>query len=300
MSHFCFNDCFPKTFSNDEVITAFQNSIKEYSVLKEKYGDKITGILTNGIPEKISVSSSLTLHQAIFLLDRDYKITALTNFNKYPIDLFLEVDDDELLKEEFFVIVGEEKFDGLNARISFLNNGILFSFGVHEDIRKDEITIHQENGSQSTIRNQFGLNTNTASLILSIDNHIAQSLVGFTKFLNIFSDPFYFKSLKSEFESFPVNCQNAIIDGFTQAGLRKLNSNFAADGNLIKDVTPEKEKQIKVYELRIFEPVAIRIYFYEDGNRIFLAKIKKKPSKKTQSNDINGSKLLIKELIKLN
>lgn len=299
MCHFCFNECFPISFTDDEVITSFQNSIKEYSILKKKYGDKITGILTDRLPEKIPVTLTLTLHQAITLLDRDYRITALTNFNKYPIDFFLKSDDDELLEGNFFINVGEEKFDGINAQISFLNNGILFSFGLHDDIRKDEITIYQENKLHSAIRNLFGHTTNTASLILSINNHLAQSLDGFAKFLNIFSDPIYFKSLKSDFESFPLNCQNAIIDGFSQAVLRKLNTNFASDGKLIKDVTPEKEKNVQVYELRIFVPVAIRIYFYEKGNRIYLAKIKKKPSKKTQSNDIKVSNSLIKELIKL-
>lgn len=96
-----------------------------------------------------------------------------------------------------------------------------------------------------------------------------------------------------------MNCQNSIIADFSRAIDRNLDTRFSADGELIKDVTPDKEKSIKVYELRVFEPIAIRIYFYENGNEIYLAKIKRKPPKKSQSNDIKSSKSLIKELIKV-
>lgn len=301
MNHFYFNECFPKTFTDDEIVKSFQKTIKEYSILKDKFGEKVTGILTDRSPNKITVSPALDLLQAINLLERNYKVIALTNFNKYPIDHIFDIEQNpELFEEQFTIKVGDDTFDALNAQISFLNNGILFSLGLHEDIRKNEIDIYQATGESSLINNQFGESENTASLIAIINKHLAQSLVGFSKFLNLFDTPKFFKSLKSEFESLPLNCQNSIIDEFSKAIDRKLDTKFAADGNLIKDVTPEREKSIKVYELRVFDPIAIRIYFYESGNEIYLAKIRRKPPKKSQSNDIKASKSLIKELIKVN
>lgn len=300
MNHFYFNECFPKTSTDDEAVKSFQNTIKEYSILKDKFGEKVTGILTDRSPDKITVTQTLNLMQAINLLDRDYKVIALRNFNKYPIDYIFEIDQTlELLEEEFLIRVGNDTFDALNAQISFLNNGILFSLGLHEDIRKNEIDIHQLSGKSSLIKNQFGESENTASLIANINKELAQSLAGFSKFLNLFDTPKYFKSLKSEFESLPLKCQDSIIADFSRAIDRNLETKFSADGDLIKDVTPEKEKSIKVYELRVFDPVAIRIYFYEKGNEIYLAKIKRKPPKKSQSNDIKASRSLIKELIKV-
>ena len=301
MKHFYFNECFPKTFTDDEAVKSFQKTIKEYSKLKEKFGEKITGILTDRSPEKIEITPTINLIQAINLLERNYKVIAFSNFNKYPIDYFFNPEENlELLEKHFTVKVGDQTFDAFNAQISFINNGILFSLGLHPDIRKNEILIYESTGAESLIKNQFGESDNTTEIIAVINNHIAQSLVGFSKFLNLFDKPKFFKSLKSDFESFPLNCQNAIIDHFSQAVGRKLETNFAADGNLIKDVTPEREASIKVYELRVFDPIAIRIYFYENGDEIYLAKIRKKPPKKSQSNDIKASKSLIKELIKVN
>lgn len=143
MRHFYFNECFPKTFTDDETVKCFQKTIKEYAILKNKFGEKLTGILTDRSPDKIAVSIALNLTQAINLLERNYKIIALTNFNKYPIDYFFDIEKNpELLEKKFIIMVGDDSFDALNPQISFLNNGILFSLGLHDDIRKNEIDIN--------------------------------------------------------------------------------------------------------------------------------------------------------------
>ena len=65
-------------------------------------------------------------------------------------------------------------------------------------------------------------------------------------------------------------------------------------------MTPQTEKRIKVNELRIFSPVAIRMYFFETGTKVYLASINKKPQNKVQSGDILNALSIIKELIILN
>ena len=61
----------------------------------------------------------------------------------------------------------------------------------------------------------------------------------------------------------------------------------------------DKERVIKVFELRIFTPVAIRMYLYETPTRIYFGSIEGKPKKKVQDSDILNAMSIIKELIAL-
>jgi putative component of toxin-antitoxin plasmid stabilization module len=66
---------------------------------------------------------------------------------------------------------------------------------------------------------------------------------------------------------------------------------------LIKDVTPKKEKDIRVLELRVFDPVAYRVYFYEAPDTVYFGLVEKKPSEKVQNNQINTATSIIKQLV---
>lgn len=55
---------------------------------------------------------------------------------------------------------------------------------------------------------------------------------------------------------------------------------------MIKDVSPdENKKESKIYELRIFSPLALRVYFYVKESTVLLAQI----SYKADSNEYNNS-----------
>ncbi|KAA6315708.1 hypothetical protein EZS27_033874 [termite gut metagenome] len=49
-------------------------------------------------------------------------------------------------------------------------------------------------------------------------------------------------------------------------------SEISDEDDLIKDVTPDREVEIKVYELRIFKPVAYRIYLAIVNNSVAISK----------------------------
>ena len=59
------------------------------------------------------------------------------------------------------------------------------------------------------------------------------------------------------------------------------------------------EKIIKIFEFRVFTPVAIRMYIYETPSKIYFGSIESKPKKKIQNSDIINAMSIIKELIAL-
>ncbi|MBK8370975.1 MAG: hypothetical protein IPL20_06290 [Saprospiraceae bacterium] len=301
MIHFSFNECFPKTEGDDFIVNCLKNSLSEFNKVKSKFGCLVNGILTDREPKKIQLSNNLNLADSIKYLDRDNRIIALTNFNKYPIEDYCDfIDYDEILSKNYFIIVDNVNYDSLNAKISQLNDGILFSLAIHSDLKQNYIIIHEVySKDKSNVLNHFGDINNSEFIIQTIHTDIINAKNGFEKFISLFENPIYLNSFRQDFEKLNVACQDAIIKGFTDAIGRKLPTNFSADGNLIKDVTNVREKEINVFELRIFSPVAIRVYFYEKSQKIYFGSVKRKPSKKVQNNDIEASKSTIKELVKL-
>ena len=295
MSFFCFNDCFPKTFSSDLVVKKLTDGIREYNKIKTQY-NQCVGIITDRKPEIIKLNATLNLIEAIDLLKREERIIAYANFNKFPIDFFCETEDIDLLEKSFFVNVGQEKFDSLNLYITYQNSGILFTLGLNDELSTNVLNI-LEAENKYEILNQFGEKENTNFILSKLAQIEQESKEGFEKFISLFENPIYNKNLRKDFENLPINAQDVIIRELKEASDRNLETKFMSNGQTIKDVTPNSENKIKLFELRIFNPIALRFYFYENGETVYLAKITRKPAKKTQSNDIEAAIDSVKELI---
>ena len=120
-------------------------------------------------------------------------------------------------------------------------------------------------------------------------------------------DPIYTKAFEKEFKSAKVEVQKSIINNFAAAPDRKLKTPYFPDnreGGLIRDVTPDNNrKNAKVYELRVYRPEALRVYFYEFENTVFISSIGYKKDYKeengsAQSKDIKKALDEIDKLIK--
>jgi len=73
---------------------------------------------------------------------------------------------------------------------------------------------------------------------------------------------------------------------------------FYPDTHIIKDVTPEKSR-CNVYELRVYTPTALRVYFNESHGKVYMASIEKK-SNPNQTKDIQKAHNLLNKLILTN
>jgi putative component of toxin-antitoxin plasmid stabilization module len=98
-------------------------------------------------------------------------------------------------------------------------------------------------------------------------------------------------NFEKSYASLSPDAQESIKDEFEKAANRNLATRFYPDTKIVKDVSVSKK--CTVYELRVYQPVALRVYFNEIGNTVYLASIEQK-SNPDQNDDIKkAEKLLI-------
>lgn len=99
------------------------------------------------------------------------------------------------------------------------------------------------------------------------------------------------KNFEKSYASLSSDAQESIKDEFEKAAKRNLATRFYPDTKIVKDVSVSKK--CTVYELRVYQPVALRVYFNEIGDTVYLASIEQK-SNPDQNEDIRkAEKLLI-------
>jgi hypothetical protein len=303
MVHFYFNDCYPSSEREDLLVKLLEDSISHYSKIKKEYAEFIVGIITYARPTEIILKNqNFSLADCIKYLEKDTRKLAYASFNKYPIENYLAVNDiDSLILGNFTITLNQTGYNALNPKIVHENNGSLFSMPVIQDLRNNTLTIQEQNTSnQYEVKNLFGEASNTEYLLEFVRDEFLESLSGFDKFKALIGNCSYLKRFEDDFNDLSSSIQKKLIDTIENAINRKLPSRFSPDNDVIKDITPEKEKSIKLFELRIFNPAPIRLYFYETSAMMYFGGLEKKPRKRVQSQDIQNAISTIKGLIALN
>lgn len=307
MHQFYFNECLPATAVHKRDLVLFlSKTIKEYDYLIGQNIGVDKGLILEKEIENIIVVQN-NLKEIILSIpdkERETRTLAFAYFTKYPIQYHLQSTeiDDKLLEEQYCF----EDLDATNLAIAKHNSCFLFSVAVNESIEKNSLRIYGKN-HEFDIDNLFGEKQNT----LYIESHIrtinAASLELFDQLKVELKDPIYTKAFEKEFKSAKVEVQKSIINNFAAAPDRKLKTPYFPDnreGGLIRDVTPDNNrKNAKVYELRVYRPEALRVYFYEFENTVFISSIGYKKDYKeengsAQSKDIKKALDEIDKLIK--
>lgn len=308
MHKFYFNDCLPaNTLSLNEFASLLANSIREFDFLVRKGINVEKGIILEKETEQIVVCDS-NLKQAILAIsnkDRDIRTLAFAYFTKYPIHYHLESRDleEQILEEQYHF----NNLDATNLALAQNNACILFSVAVFETIKNNTLQIEGIR-RKFVIDNLYGEVINTKyieSQLIKINN---ASLNSFELLKVELGTPIFTSSFEKAFKAAQVEVQKSIIDGFNTARKRKLISPYLPDNKargLIKDVSPDNnsKKDAKVYELRIYHPEAIRVYFFEYDKNVFLSSIcykkdYKESSGSAQTIDITKALNDIDKLIK--
>jgi hypothetical protein len=118
----------------------------------------------------------------------------------------------------------------------------------------------------------------------------------FDKLKDILGSTVYNKNFVNNFSGFSSDVQISIIEEFKKAKRRKLMTPFFPDTKIIKDVTSNNHN-VKVMELRVYHPMAIRVYFNESAEVVYLASIEQK-SNPNQNDDIQKAYKILISLIK--
>ena len=301
MFQFCFNDCIPKDGTNDGLVSHLSETLTHYDTIKRKFTTSIDGIITDRYPSDLILNNSqFSLANCIGQLSRELKKIALSNFNKYPIDNYYALNDiDSLLERGYSIEINANPLDALNAKIVEENGGILFTLPIHDDLKKNRLTITDKEKLTVEVLNQYGGDINSEYISDYIKADIIKRLDGFTKLLAMVGDCKHNDRFQRDFATLNHATQTFLLKEIEHAINRNAFTRFYPDDKLIKDVTPDDERKIKVFELRIFSPVAIRMYFYETPTKIYFGSIEGKPKKKVQDSDILNAVSIIKEIISL-
>jgi hypothetical protein len=301
MYKFCFNDCIPKSNNKFSLTVCLEHTLREYNDVKTYYPDDVDGIITS------TPISHLFLNEERFSLehcvasiaDKDLRTFAFRILSKHPIEkYFEEVDEDNLLQNGYTITIAGASHTAINPVIVSRNDGVLFTLGLHDDLRKNVLRITSNTTAIIDVHNLFGRDVNTTYIKDLIRKSITIKLCTFEQLLELIGAHSFSPRFVKGFKGSPAQVQISILQHFKIAIDRHGATKLYADGELIKDVTPKKFPH-RVFELRIFRPVAYRVYFYEATKKTYLALIEKKPPQMKQDNHINAAASIIKQLIHL-
>jgi len=311
MHKFYFNECLPNC-EYQTLLDGFILVLKSFNELIRQKLDIDNAIITEKPPAIIILNDYDSLHSLIEGIpdnERELRQFAFSLFRKYPIHSHFDVN--ELQEEallEYYIVIGGENFSAINLGIVQQNEGFLFSLPIHNDLKQQPLKFYDNNKQTICINNFYGDTNNIKEIkeiIISINNRglsiLDELKVTLTEKLNDISGHFYTsESFDKEFKKLTNAQQESILNLFKRVAERPNQPTlFSPDNINIKDVTPANKSVYKVYELRVYTPTALRVYFNESNGNVYLASIGFK-SAADQNKDINNAYSKLLTLIKTN
>ena len=99
------------------------------------------------------------------------------------------------------------------------------------------------------------------------------------------------KNFEKSYASLSSDAQKSINEEFEKAANRNFITRFYPDTKIVKSVSVSNK--FTVLELRVYQPVALRVYFNEIGNTVYVASIEQK-SNPDQNEDIKKAEKLLR------
>jgi hypothetical protein len=285
-----------------EFVTLFTATIKEYGNLVTTQGIEIyKGIITEKLPSELHLGSFSLAEAVEAIQDRDIKRLAFAYFkNDYPISDFFTIDNVEhFLQKQYSITIQKQQIETLYTAYVASQQGFLFTVPIYQELRKNiiELTSQGEAESILAINNLFGREDNTIFIRKVIEKLSYEKLGLLEKIKHLLGNAVLSQTFDKDFLGLNNDEQQSVLIYFEKAKNRNFVTPFYPDTKIISDVTPNNAKHnIKVYELRIYTPTAMRVYFYETPQVVFLASIDKK-SNPNQSSDIITAYNILKKLV---
>lgn len=292
MHQFYLNDCLGavhtdcKTLSEGLVLL-----VKAYTVLLEKgklriikgwvYEKEISKIKLAGVPLQDIVNN---------MPDREARRLFYVYNTKYPIHrYFTQIDPDELLSAEY-TFEGE---DAINIAIVSKNKGCLLSLPLTESLKKDYLSLKPSSPQYDivTVLNLHGADDeNLIGVEKELLNRNYHALTDIEKLESLAPIVKSSEHFRKKFKGLTEEQKKYIFDRLDEARENQMLQPLRCNGTIIKHVSPH------VAELRIVNPVDIRVYFHEKGNTLYFAKLALKSEyvgKNDQNDDIADSETII-------
>ena len=272
-----FNECLPRNQVVEQYALALQDTALAYVSLKKRH-ENLEGIITT-----VDWNSMLMSDEGVSLGDCIKKIQNQSIRNlvcswlkNYPVREYLDetINEDDLIEQSYTLSIAGTEYPVTNLAIAHYNGIFLFSLGVHDDLRKNELTLVGSDDKTLSVCNLYTQQPENVAFVeqfitdaenssLSITGQIDKLLDGRVKRTNAYCQAF---------NKLGEANQHAILDRLKRA--KELNlMDFRVDDDIFKHTSgfDKKEKFYgPVYELRIREPKEIRIYFQFINNMYYV------------------------------
>ena len=272
-----FNECIPRNQVVEQYALALQDTALAYASLKKQHNN-LEGIVTTVDWNSILMSDDgISLGDCIKKIHnqsvRNLVCSWLTN---YPVRDYLDetINEDDLIEQSYSLSIAGTDYPATNLAIAHYNGIFLFTLGIHDDLRKNELTLIGSGDKSLSVCNLYSQQPENIAFVeqfiadaenssLSITGQIDKLLDGRVKRTNA-----YFQAFNKLGEA----NQNAILERLKRA--KELNLlDFKVDDDIFKHTSgfDKKEKYYgPVYELRVREPKEIRIYFQYVENMYYV------------------------------
>jgi hypothetical protein len=292
------NETLPPYENINEFIRLFSVTLKEYETLAtNEQLNVFKGIITEKLPSETTFGY-FSLSEVIEGLDnKDLRELAYAYFTKYPIDNHFKIDREErFLEQNYTFVIHGKTYETLYLAYVSDYNGIVFTVPIHNLLKQNILTLKANDDTFIQVNNLYGNEQNTQFIMHHITTLNKAQLSLFDRLLAELENSVYPSSFEKSFLDLHTSEQESIVELFIRAKKRGLKTPFAPDTKIIKDVTPSRTKCDSIYELRVYSPTALRVYFQETSEKIYLATIEKK-SNPNQSRDIKKADNTLFKLI---
>ena len=296
MNRFYLNDCLGGTFAGQELATAFVKLVSAFSSLTQKdYLHIHKGWVLEKEAGKI-VLGGIPLADIIKRLqNREIKRLFYSYTLNYPIgEIFTECDDNSLLQANYTF----EQEDATNIAIAGRNGGLLLTLPVSDTVKKDGLTIRSGHPDfeDVTVPNLHGETPQnvTATEKRLIKMNYDKAPDGIDKLSYLAPHVIMSEAFQKRFENAPSEHIRSIFDRLDEILANNMLQPLQCNGTMISHVSEH------VSELRVVNPVDIRIYFHEYMDTIYFAKMSLKSeyvSSNAQNEDIKESENIILQLM---
>jgi hypothetical protein len=299
MHRFYFNECLPANNDLYRFVDLLSRTVVEFDQLKRDHSSVDAMVVTEKLPAAIVVCGNYSLADTLQKIEnKDLRTLAYSIFDRsFPIQAFFQEDEawmEEILSHEYQILHETGSLDATNLAIVAKNNGLLFSVSVAKSLAINTLPV-QSSTTNNTLNlvNLYGEKPNTVFVsrhLMEVESRSLSKLDQLKYTLGIcILNPAFEKS----FRALSLGEQDSIIEHFERAKARNLKTPFCADGTLVKDVSSQNF-DLKVCELRIFSPTALRIYFHEDGDKVYISSVEHKSNADQNSDIAKAEKILYK------
>jgi hypothetical protein len=278
MHKFYFNDCLPVCSNQHDFIEHLSNTLTEFSKLSSEDLRIEKAVITDNLPSTMYYGNTFSLAESIEgIKDGVLKRLAYTYFNKYPVQDYFGTNEDvdtELLTHDYKIEVNNESYSATNLAVVKHNNGFAFTVPLHEDLKVNLLRLkaQSDEGSNLEVHSLYGATENIDAIRVEIIRLNSQSFSNIEKLKLTLGNCELSSGFEKAFSRIGNLAQQSIIEDFEKAKKRESTTPFFPDTRIIKDVSPSQAK-CKVLELRVNSPFALRVYFNEGQNTVFVSSI---------------------------